>query len=517
MIEVGRLDDSLFAPEEPTAPRRTGDPWKILIVDDDEAVHQATRLVLEGREWRDRPFEFASAYSAQEARQLHARDGYALILLDVVMETDDAGLIFTRWLRDEYGDKLARIILRTGQPGQAPEQRVIIDYEIDDYKTKTELTSTRLFTSVVAALRAYASLKALEQSRAGLQRVIDASANLMRIEVFENFAGAVLEQIAALIDSSVMRILFARGRAGDLMQIASIGFDAGHGTIPDETRNLIARAFDGRDSVARDNDIAIYIDSEHGGPYVLFVESSGPLASIDADLLKLFCHRIAAGFSTTNLYGKLKGFHRASIELISRIVEYKDDNTGEHVFRVASLSRAIADHLRQNGHYREIIDDAFIEAIGYAAIIHDVGKVAIPDAVLKKPARFDAGEWACMQAHSELGGVILRRTVERIEDAGYLGMGFDVARYHHEHWDGTGYPTGLTGEAIPLAARIVSVADVFDALTHERCYKKAWPIAEAIDYIQMASARDFDPRVVDAFLATVDLNEEAMRPYAVNF
>ena len=172
------MDDdilSLIPDEIAEIPERAG-AWTIAVVDDDAAVHEGTRYALAGYELDGRSLEILSAYSAQEARLLLAgRRDVAVVLLDVVMETDDAGLQLVDYIRRELKEETARIILRTGQPGQAPERRVIVDYDINDYKAKTELTADKLFTSLTAALRAYQQLQRLNETRRGLEIIIDAA------------------------------------------------------------------------------------------------------------------------------------------------------------------------------------------------------------------------------------------------------------------------------------------------------------------------------------------------------
>ena len=178
-------------------------------------------------------------------------------------------------------------------------------------------------------------------------------------------------------------------------------------------------------------------------------------------------------------------------EIILRLalaVEYRDNDTGEHTLRVAKYSRLIAEQLDQS--------DRFCRNIYLAAPLHDVGKVAIPDQILLKPGRLDPYEIAVMRTHASIGGEILANSRSELIQLAAL-----IACAHHERWNGTGYPSGLAGEDIPLCARIVMVADVFDALTMKRPYKEAMPIAEARDYLECQKGQEFDPSCVDAFLA----------------
>jgi CheY-like chemotaxis protein len=169
-------DASPFADDDGVQPaaasRGTGDSWKILIVDDEQEIHDVTALALRGVKFSDRELAFLSARSAREACDiLPEHPDLALVLLDVVMETDDAGLRLVRHIREALGNDLVRVVLRTGQPGQAPETTVIHDYDISDYRTKTELTTTRLFTTVVAALRSFQQLREVESQREELSKL----------------------------------------------------------------------------------------------------------------------------------------------------------------------------------------------------------------------------------------------------------------------------------------------------------------------------------------------------------
>ena len=176
-------------------------PWRVLVVDDEPDVHAVTRLTLQGVSYKDRAVELLSAYSAKDGMDiLRTETDIALVLLDVVMESDHAGLEMVREVREGLGNRLVRIVLRTGQPGQAPEQEVIVSYDINDYKAKTELTAQKLFTTVIASLRAYESLFIIERSRQGLDAILAATSNLYQIQSLREFASGVLRQISAILD-----------------------------------------------------------------------------------------------------------------------------------------------------------------------------------------------------------------------------------------------------------------------------------------------------------------------------
>ncbi len=177
-----------------------------------------------------------------------------------------------------------------------------------------------------------------------------------------------------------------------------------------------------------------------------------------------------------------------TIEILGRAAEYKDNETGLHVIRMSRYSQLIARAAGWN--------EAESEDLLHSAPMHDVGKIGIPDAILRKPGALDAEEWAIMRQHPHMGAKIIGE-----HDAPMLRMAREVALYHHEKWDGSGYPQGRQGQDIPEAARIVAVADVFDALTSVRPYKPAWPVERAIDLLRQESGRHFEPRLVEHFLA----------------
>ncbi len=176
---------------------------------------------------------------------------------------------------------------------------------------------------------------------------------------------------------------------------------------------------------------------------------------------------------------------------LAKAVEYRDEGTGNHVLRIAEYSRLVAEALGQNA---EFCDD-----IEHAAPMHDIGKVGIPDRILLKPGRLTEQEFEIMRQHSRIGYEILKGSPSR-----YLRLGASIARYHHERFDGSGYPEGVHGEAIPIEARIVALVDVFDALTTERPYKNAWTIGKTLDFLTECSGSHFDPACVRAFFERLD-------------
>ena len=186
---------------------------------------------------------------------------------------------------------------------------------------------------------------------------------------------------------------------------------------------------------------------------------------------------------------------------LANLIESRDFDTGEHIFRTSSYVRIISEEARKDGVYSDVINENFISHMTTIAPLHDIGKIVVPDQILKKPGRLTPEEFEVMKKHASEGGNVVREILNGVSDEDYLNFASDVATYHHERWDGTGYPKGLKGEEIPLSARVMAIADVFDALISERCYKKPVPPEEAFRIIESESGSHFDPNLVRVFLA----------------
>jgi len=190
----------------------------------------------------------------------------------------------------------------------------------------------------------------------------------------------------------------------------------------------------------------------------------------------------------------------ATIFGLAKLAEYRDEDTGAHLERIREYTKVIAEELARNPKYRDYITHEYIEDIYISSILHDIGKVGIEDSILLKPGKLTPEEFEIVKRHSAMGGDALKAADSRMEGRSFLTLGMEIAYYHHEKWDGTGYPKGLKGEEIPLSARIVALADVYDALTSNRPYKNAFPHEKARDIIVKDRGKHFDPDVVDAFL-----------------
>src|ERR1700686_858022 len=300
--EIVQLIDDAGAQRPPEQIRR----WKIAIIDDDHAVHEGTRFALSDYQLNGQGLEILSAYSAADGRQLmRSHPDVAVVLLDVIMETDTAGLDLVEFIREDLKNETVRIILRTGQPGQAPERRVIVDYDINDYKAKTELTADKLFTSLTAALRSYQQLERMVETRRGLEIIIDAASTLYDFKSMQRLAEGVLTQIASLLNVDCAALLVLRDSADpkDAFSVLAgsgcysrfIGAP-GIGSLDPELREVVREAFRRRDHQFLARRSVLYIRTGSGRELVVLLESSKQLSDTDRALIQIFGSRLSVAF-----------------------------------------------------------------------------------------------------------------------------------------------------------------------------------------------------------------------------
>ena len=481
-------------------------PWKILIVDDEDDVHEITRITLRGYTFEDRGIEFLSAYNADQVKTILAQHSdISLILLDVVMEEDDTGLKLVEFIRKTIGNHLVRIVLRTGQPGKAPEQDVVLRYDINDYKTKPELTAQKLFTSVTACLRAYANLKAIEDNTQGLEAIIHSSRDIFKTQSFNDFGNSVLSQFDTILSSdglSVRDSAFLLSMPSDQMTVVS-----GTGKYQDKVGQVYLKVLDGRvsqqiDTLAESGGDCFLSDgyislscTKEGFVSALYLNGCSQLSSVQKKMIQIYANTIAIALDNISLNREITNTQKEVILTLGEIVETRSQETAHHVTRVAEICYILA---KEYG-----IDDITCETLRLAAPMHDVGKIAIPEAILNKPGKLTPEEFDIIKGHTRIGYEILNKSNRPIMKTAAV-----VALEHHERWDGKGYPQGLAKENINILGRITAVADVFDALSHKRCYKDAWVIDRIVDLFEKESGTHFDPKLISIFLSNIEKIEE---------
>jgi len=354
-------DDLIFLAESPiepgaSVPLLAQDIWRILIVDDDTDVHSATVFALNNLEMQHRPLEFLHAYSAAEAREiLDSETDLAVILLDVVMEQEDSGLQLVRHIREKLRLTDVRIILRTGQPGQAPERRVIVDYDINDYKAKTELTADKLFTTLTAALRAYQQLQRMVETRRGLEIIVEAASTLFDFRSMQRLAEGVLTQIASLLNADCAGILVLRD-AGNSEQNFTILAGSGcyreltesipNRPLDEQIELLVRQAFERRCHEFANTRTVLYVKTGSGREVIVLLESPKPLSDTDRTLVEVFCSRLSSAFDNVILYEQLQD---ANTRLEERVVQRTRELT--------MVNERLAAHEEQLRHANKFKDD----------------------------------------------------------------------------------------------------------------------------------------------------------------
>ncbi|MDD2367265.1 MAG: DUF3369 domain-containing protein [Desulfuromonadaceae bacterium] len=500
-------DEELFFADELSVPRKADNrTWKIMIVDDEEEIHQVTRMALQDFTFENRNLTFINAYSGSEARRvLQDHPDVALILLDVIMETDHAGLDVVRHVREVMGNSFVRIILRTGRPGQTPEKKVITEYDINDYKEKTELTVQKLTTTIITALRSYRDLHIIDRNRQGLLKIIAASAQLFEIQSLKQFANGVLTQLLSILNFNESSLyLHAAGLTSseshedEFIIMAATGIYeslvdrcATH-VMAEEIKERLAKAVMTQTSLFFPDAFVGYFPAGSGRTGLLYLSDGvEQMSDMDRELLRLFSSNVSIAFKNLDLNSEIIETQKEVIITLGEIVETRSHELVHHVKRVAEVSYLLA--------IKAGLSEEEAEIIRLASPMHDVGKVGVPDSILFSSERLNSEEFSQIKPHAVIGYKILKNSRRTIMEAAAT-----IAHQHHERWDGKGYPHGISGENIHIYARIVGMADVFDALSHRRVYKEPWKSEDVVACFRNERGAHFDPRLLDIFLANFD-------------
>jgi response regulator RpfG family c-di-GMP phosphodiesterase len=487
-------------------------PYKILISDDDEEIHRMTKLVLKGFQMEGTGLEFLDAYSGAETIEvLEQNSDIAIVLLDVVMEEKDSGLRVVKFIREEMNNSIIRIILRTGQPGVAPEERIIVDYEIDDYKSKAELTVQKLFSTLYVCLRAHKNIKAINRHKEGLHRVINASHDLFKYNSFSEFLNGMLQQVIALYDVEVDSFYVRDEKyAMDGMAFIKIMDSAQVLAGTGKYEKMIGKSLDVSSCSPDLKKLLDYFEGTQESEVVMraggylgiykqnldklvknYIILEADISNDNIELIKLFLSNFSLAIDNFVLNMNANESQREIIFRISEVVENRCDSTANHLKRVSKISELLAEKLGFN--------QDMIQAISLASVMHDVGKIGISDSVLLKPGKLTAEEFENIKKHTVIGYNIFKDSKLPV-----LNLAAKIALYHHERYDGNGYPEGRVSGEIPKECEIVSVADVFDALLSERCYKSKWAFEDVICYFEKERGKQFAPDVVDALMSNIE-------------
>lgn len=467
--------------------------WKILIVDDEPEVHILTRTVLKQVRFEDKPLLFFSAYDAPGTKKIFEEESdIALVLMDVVMEEEDTGLELVRYIREDLKNRLTRIILRTGAPGEAPERKIIVDYEINDYKEKVDLTTPRLFTSVIKSLRNFRDLKnmgrinrELEESREGLTAVIRSSSELFSTRTMEKFLEELVVQTALMLDGSNKIYLV------DLTNEKVINGEKNSGAFLSEIIPILKTPRGSSYTSVIGDYFTVKIAASENESFYLVCGGCGNISPDAMQMLEIFYSNVNIVFSNLTLKEDAMSTQSEMIGLLGDVIENRSRDLHGHQGRVSEYAVILARKL-------DIPEDE-IAILKDAVKLHDTGKIGIYDSILDKPGPLTPEEFDIMKSHTTIGYDMLRFSSRKL-----FQMAAIIAREHHERWDGKGYPRGLSGNNISQLGRITCIVDVFDALSSDRVYRKAWPFEKTIQFIKDGRGTQFDPETVDFFLEEQD-------------
>lgn len=500
MTAKSPVSEGIAFAEEPRHAGAGTAPWKILVVDDDEEIHKVTRLALTGFTHFGRPVTLIHARSGAEAIAcMRENPDTALVLMDVVMETEHAGLDAVLTIRHQLKNSLTRIVIRTGQPGQAPEELVVRHYDISDYREKTEITARRLHTIVHHGLSQFRELAELHDHKHGLEQVIGASTELQAQRSEEDFARRTLQQLSALLygepapaDSLMALRVQARPcrvLAGTGRYAPAAGLALDEVVTPELNAQLEAALRDRATEYGATSFLTTLVTAS-GAQLLLHVSGDRAVSPADPAHVGLFGRSVAAGFENLRLTRALKDSQRSLILLLSTAIEQRSRAGAGHGQRVAKLVRLLGE---LHG-----MPESVLEWLPLAATLHDVGEIAIPEAILNKPGELTRDEQALMETHTRWGQDLLRG-----QESDMLQIAGLIAGQHHERWDGAGYPNGLRGEQIHLYSRLTALANGFDELLHPRGGKVP-PLATVLAQMEKERGKAYDPLLLDLMLKNID-------------
>ncbi len=482
--------------------------WKVLVADGDAEVHAAASLALKGLEFRGREILLFNARTLSDARSaVSVHPDIACVLLDFALEETASPPGFLPWLRGERGNADMQVLVRSERQLRPAEISKALQYGINDWRRKSELTVSLIPVIVTAALRAWDSLSGLREQHEELRRMVDASARAFRYAGLPEFERDSLSSLSLVLHGS-------EGEAGAFALFAS---RAPHELVPRVTtatgrfRHLEGRKLKDvlepgmyerilNHNYARGHlslgKLRVYgFKVRDGSEAFIVLEDADGLSEWTEDLLESFRLHLGVAVENFHLHRGVESARDDLVFALGEMAESRSEETWNHVKRVAEIARIIGQGLGM-GEYEA-------EQLRLAASLHDLGKLSIPEGILAKDGNLSEDEFESMKSHAIVGFEMLNTSNRDL-----FRTAARIALEHHENWDGTGYPRGLKGEEIGLYSRIVTVADVFDALGNRRSYKKPWEGPDIMEFMYRETGKKFDPRVMDVFFERIDeLNE----------
>lgn len=496
-------------------------PFKVLVVDSDPSLLAKARSAVEGLSIDGAGVDLTGATSAAEARDaLQRHPDTALILLETALEGPKAGLELVAYLRRELGNQRTRILVctderedETGSGDTGREDEAIAANDVGDWRVKADLTPRALRTAVAGQLRTFASLQALAAGRKGLARMLVATTGLLEMRTPDVLFPNILPRVVGLLGIGHHALLCIQGdtlpRDRKIRVRASTGRFAKWKDVEvaelgePRVEAALERLSPSSETIIEPDFCALRLRANGGITGMIYVEGRNDGTAREWQLMELFRNKCSIAFENALLIEELNTSQKATVLAMGALAEYKDNAATGHLQRIEKLVGSIARELHQREKFRDELDADFVEKVGLAALLHDVGMLSVSDETLGMPGELTGIDMQMIQRHTEIGHRILAEAAVPLRGRSLLSIAAEIARYHHERYDGSGYQEGLRGSAIPIGARIMAVADVFDALITSRQYRSAWAVEDAMAWIVERSGRDFDPDVVDAFVHVV--------------
>lgn len=519
------------------------EPLLALVVDDDPSVRRLCAAILQKEGWRS-----CEADDGAGALEMVAAQSPDVIIMDVKMPGMD-GLEATRWLRQQVATEDIPVIMLSGMSDRG-DIASGIEAGADEYLPKPLCPDefTMRLRLVGRLRRAWRELRqsneTLGEQTRSLGVLLDLSCVLSRTENLTTIIQHTADHCAMLTFCRQVLVCLPDEQGGQLRVAGAFGIDnarcAGEAAAPDgclvsgfqAARPIILNQIDEAHDWDGASDrhlirrlpaavVPLRAEGRPVGVLAVFDRPDGrPFAPREIEYLSLLCNQAASSIDNVMSRRARDAAHEFVVIALAKLAEHRDDDTGRHLDRVTTYCSLLAEELRTQPEYAEVIDAAFIQNIRLAAPLHDIGKVAIPDAILLRPGKLNEDEMAVMQTHVIAGVETIRSVLARAPAAGFLAMAEEMIHGHHEWWNGEGYPNRIRGTEIPLSARILAIADVYDALTTKRVYKNAIPHDRSVEIIVEHAGTQFDPQVVAAFLRCTpvfkrlaeDLNDDRALP-----
>lgn len=491
--------------------------WQVLVVSSRPDFHQGSGGGDRGFRILGRDVAFEYVDTLEEARRQCAQTvGIAIVLLDLdaVVATPERAIDGIKALRQPARNPHQRIVLVTSDDSQWG-QDWMDSALIDDVRSRSDLRQERFFRLLYANLRQYNEVLVADQSRKGIERIVDASSTILRRKMPERLARGGLQLLCSVLglgaaaqrEPSFDAILVRISDQDEFDVLARLGATEVGSPEAAEVPALAADDILALEPPSRDalwsrkgTRLSIRMRGESNVDYGVCISHDKGLPLTSDEVLHVFCRHLCNSMVAAEMHQSITRTQNGLILMLSEAIERRSMETSNHVRRVGEYSRLLG---RLYGFHEEEADRLLI-----AAALHDAGKVAIPDAILNKPGKLSPEERAIMETHASIGARMFEG-----QDLPVLQAAMTIAIQHHERWDGCGYPARLKGEQIHIYGRIAGLADVFDALGSHRCYKPAWSLEDVLAFISAERERHFDPELVDLLLDNLSLFLEIRERY----